>query len=246
MSSEGEDRPAGRNFWCVSSMFCVSASALEIPLLDPYLKSVGSNFSRGANFAATGATATNSTAFSPFPLATQFYQFLEFKRHVLAVRAKSQGDFSTQTSLLRLPTPFLPLCRHSVRLRVLFMAEEWVLSLLCIQGLSHGVSRYDVSLDNINWLLWTDWLLAGSSSPSQNADESERLPLDEYFRKALYIIAIGGNDILLWTVTQQLPFEEVELLLTEISEEILRVVEVRISYPCCLPWLPCLLSPMHI
>jgi hypothetical protein len=137
----------------IVGILLLSASALRIPFLDPYLKSVGSNFRRGANFASSGATACNSTTFSPFSLSTQLSQFRQFKSDVLATRRTSQAQ----------------------------------------------------TLVNI--------------------------PLEDDFRKALYIIAVGGNDILKWSVTRHLPLEEVEAHVPEISWEILRVVEVRI--PVC-------------
>ncbi|CAM6117758.1 unnamed protein product [Calypogeia fissa] len=59
------------------------ATALKMPFLDPYVKGVGSNFRRGANFAAAGARATNETGETPFSLSVQLNQFREFKRNVL-------------------------------------------------------------------------------------------------------------------------------------------------------------------
>jgi hypothetical protein len=112
---------------------------------------VGSDFRRGVNFASSGATACNSTSFSPFPLSTQLSQFRQFKHDVLAIR---RGKGQARSSL--------------------------------------------------------------------------NIPLEDDFQEALYIIAIGGNDILKWSVTQHLPLEEVKSHLPEISWEVLRVVEVRI------------------
>ncbi|CAM6126603.1 unnamed protein product [Calypogeia fissa] len=122
------------------------ATALKIPFLDPYVKGVGSNFRRGANFAASGARATNDTTATPFSLSVQLNQFREFKRDVLEI------------------------------------------------------------------------IQQGSGSSSQNREDN-RIPQEQFFGEALYVIAIGGNDILAWSIMEGRPLEEVEQLIPLITNE---------------------------
>ncbi|KAH9324706.1 hypothetical protein KI387_004884, partial [Taxus chinensis] len=73
-------KPAGR--FCdgrlVIDFLCES---IRLPFLSPYLDSVGSNFSHGANFAIAGATV--NSADSTLPLPVQVEQFKRFKARVL-------------------------------------------------------------------------------------------------------------------------------------------------------------------
>ncbi|CAM6126610.1 unnamed protein product [Calypogeia fissa] len=130
------------------------ATALKMPFLDPYVKGVGSNFRRGANFAAGGARATNETGDTPFSLSVQLNQFREFKRDVLNLI--KQGS-------------------------------------------------------------------------SQNGADYNKVPQEQYFREALYVLAIGANDIFAWSLFEGRSLEEIErevvLLIPQVSNEILRVVE---------------------
>ncbi|CAM6126609.1 unnamed protein product [Calypogeia fissa] len=142
-------KPAGRysdgrlhiDFW---------ATALKMPFLDPYVKGVGSNFRRGANFAAAAARATNETGDTPFSLSVQLNQFRLFKRDVL------------------------------------------------------------------------DLIKQGSS---QNGADYNKVPQEQDFREALYVITIGTTDILRWSLTEARSLAEVALLIPQVSNEILRVVE---------------------
>ncbi|KAM7484176.1 hypothetical protein LguiA_000185 [Lonicera macranthoides] len=62
------------------------AKSLGLPYLSPYLDTVGSNFSHGANFATAGSTirSQNTTisqsGFSPISLDVQFVQYSDFHR----------------------------------------------------------------------------------------------------------------------------------------------------------------------
>lgn len=74
-----------------------------MPFLSPYLKSIGSNFAHGANFASSAATILmpNTSLFvtgtSPFYLTIQLNQMKEFKNRVLElspqglIRATTNG-----------------------------------------------------------------------------------------------------------------------------------------------------------
>ncbi|KAJ0989299.1 hypothetical protein J5N97_007655 [Dioscorea zingiberensis] len=65
------------------------AQGLGMPFLSPYLKSIGSNFKQGANFATLASTVLlpNTSLFvsgiSPFSLAIQLNQMKEFRTRVL-------------------------------------------------------------------------------------------------------------------------------------------------------------------
>ncbi|XP_039123839.1 GDSL esterase/lipase At4g01130-like [Dioscorea cayenensis subsp. rotundata] len=73
------------------------AQGLGLPFLSPYLKSIGSNFAHGANFASSAATILmpNTSLFvtgtSPFYLTIQLNQMKEFKNRVLEL--SPQGDY---------------------------------------------------------------------------------------------------------------------------------------------------------
>jgi hypothetical protein len=64
--------------------FVISAQSFGLPYLSPYLNSLGSNFTHGANFATAGSTIRipNSILprgmFSPFSLIIQYMQFKDF------------------------------------------------------------------------------------------------------------------------------------------------------------------------
>ncbi|CAI9761731.1 unnamed protein product [Fraxinus pennsylvanica] len=70
---------------------------LGLPYLSPYLDSLGSNFSHGANFATAGSTIRpqNTTmaqsGYSPISLDVQFVQYLDFQRRAKIIR--KQGFF---------------------------------------------------------------------------------------------------------------------------------------------------------
>lgn len=83
------------------------AEGLGLPLVSPYLQSIGSNFTNGANFATAGASVSlpNSSLpkgwLSPFYLQVQFNQFSQLKAKALELF--SQGKF---VSVLPLPSAF--------------------------------------------------------------------------------------------------------------------------------------------
>lgn len=64
------------------------AQGLGKPFLSPYLQAVDSNFTEGANFASSGATATSIFFISPFSLNVQVNQFKVFKEQVSVVHEK--------------------------------------------------------------------------------------------------------------------------------------------------------------
>ncbi|KAF7117067.1 hypothetical protein RHSIM_RhsimUnG0005100 [Rhododendron simsii] len=80
-------KPAGRG--CDGRLIIdFIAEELGIPYLSPYLDSVGSNFSHGANFAYGGATILRQTWQSPgipFHLAVQATQFSQFKARTIDI-----------------------------------------------------------------------------------------------------------------------------------------------------------------
>ncbi|XP_039123951.1 GDSL esterase/lipase At4g01130-like [Dioscorea cayenensis subsp. rotundata] len=70
------------------------AQGLGLPFLSPYLKSIGSNFAHGANFASSGSTIlmpNTSSGISPFYLTIQLNQMKEFKNRVLEL--SPQGNY---------------------------------------------------------------------------------------------------------------------------------------------------------
>ncbi|CAH9087159.1 unnamed protein product [Cuscuta europaea] len=70
--------------------------AMDLPLLNPYLDSIGMpTFKKGCNFAAAGSTILSATALSvsPFSLGIQVSQFLRFKTRVLEIQAKSSRKY---------------------------------------------------------------------------------------------------------------------------------------------------------
>ncbi|KAJ1258134.1 hypothetical protein BS78_10G051100 [Paspalum vaginatum] len=71
------------------------AQAMGLPLLSPYLQSIGSDYRHGANFATLASTALlpNTSLFvtgiSPFSLGIQLNQLKEFRNRVLATNGDS-------------------------------------------------------------------------------------------------------------------------------------------------------------
>lgn len=57
---------------------------LQMPYLDAYLDSVGTNFRHGANF-ATGGSSISPPGYSPFHLQIQIQQFIQFKARTTAI-----------------------------------------------------------------------------------------------------------------------------------------------------------------
>lgn len=84
------------------------AQAFEFPFLSPYLQSVGSDFTRGVNFASSGATASNSSVASPFYFEVQTEQFRYFKERTLAVwnAGEEGGSRGSLQTLLTKPEYF--------------------------------------------------------------------------------------------------------------------------------------------
>jgi hypothetical protein len=77
---------------------------MGLPLLSPYLQSVGSDFRHGANFATLASTALlpNTSLFvtgiSPFSLAIQLRQMKEFSRRVTSSGGSNGALQMLQTS----------------------------------------------------------------------------------------------------------------------------------------------------
>ncbi|VFQ98785.1 unnamed protein product [Cuscuta campestris] len=70
--------------------------AMDLPLLNPYLDSIGMpSFRKGCNFAAAGSTILPATAssVSPFSFGIQVSQFLRFKSRVLEIQAKNSRKY---------------------------------------------------------------------------------------------------------------------------------------------------------
>ena len=63
----------------------MAAESFGFPYLSAYLDSLGTNFSRGANFATADSTIIDQNVtlsqggYSPFSLAVQLKQFMQFK-----------------------------------------------------------------------------------------------------------------------------------------------------------------------
>ena len=76
------------------------ANSFGFPYLSPYLNSLGSNFTHGANFASFGSTIRIPTSiipqgrFSPFSLGIQYIQFRDFIPKVKEINDKG-GVFAT-------------------------------------------------------------------------------------------------------------------------------------------------------
>ncbi|KAI5070237.1 hypothetical protein GOP47_0014580 [Adiantum capillus-veneris] len=70
------------------------AQGLGKNFLSPYLQSVDSNFTQGANFASSGATARSTFFISPFSLNIQVNQFKVFKQQVsMVLEKKGRRDY---------------------------------------------------------------------------------------------------------------------------------------------------------
>ncbi|KAH9300672.1 hypothetical protein KI387_012255, partial [Taxus chinensis] len=69
------------------------AQALGYPFLSPYLQSVGTSYTHGANFAAAGASVRGTQFIAPITLTVQVNQFKVFKEQVLAT-IKERGPQS--------------------------------------------------------------------------------------------------------------------------------------------------------
>ncbi|CAA0820736.1 GDSL esterase/lipase [Striga hermonthica] len=74
------------------------AQALGLPFISPYLKSIGSDFRHGANFATSASTVLQPqtslfvNGVSPFYLQVQVNQMKQFKSKVEEYNSKSQGQ----------------------------------------------------------------------------------------------------------------------------------------------------------
>ncbi|PKU84144.1 GDSL esterase/lipase At4g01130-like isoform X1 [Dendrobium catenatum] len=72
------------------------AQALGLPFLSPYLQSIGSNFSHGANFATASSTVLLPSLFvtgiSPFSLAIQLNQMNELRVRVFEMSPQGPGN----------------------------------------------------------------------------------------------------------------------------------------------------------
>jgi hypothetical protein len=75
---------------------------LGLPLVDPYLQSVTSDFAHGVNFAVWGSTAQTEGYVSDFPLGTQLRQFALFQQEVLAVLNSSSTVLASRNLLANL------------------------------------------------------------------------------------------------------------------------------------------------
>lgn len=76
--------------------FDFTAQGLGLPYLSPYLDSVGSNFSHGANFATAGSTVRpqnttmSQSGYSPISLDVQFVQYSDFCRRSSVFRKRGE------------------------------------------------------------------------------------------------------------------------------------------------------------
>lgn len=74
---------------------------MGLPLLSPYLQSIGSDYRHGANFATLASTALlpNTSVFvtgtSPFSLGIQLNQMKEFRNRVLASKGNNGTPLAT-------------------------------------------------------------------------------------------------------------------------------------------------------
>lgn len=96
-------KPVGR--WSNGRTFMdLITQGLGFGLLSPYLKSVGSDFTHGVNFASSGSTAQNTSATGDgsgglFCLLLQIEQFRDYKTDLLS---RCQGKLPA-TSVLSVP-----------------------------------------------------------------------------------------------------------------------------------------------
>lgn len=68
-----------------------AAENLKLPYLSAYLDSIGTNFRHGANF-ATGGSSIRPGGYSPFHLAIQITQFIQFKSRTVALYNKLSSN----------------------------------------------------------------------------------------------------------------------------------------------------------
>ncbi|XP_043723359.1 GDSL esterase/lipase At1g09390-like [Telopea speciosissima] len=93
--------PNGRTFFRRSTgrlsdgrlVLDVLCQSLNISLLSPYMDSLGSDFTNGANFAIVGSSTLPKSI--PFALDIQVRQFLHFKDHSLQITSPPQGCSSS-------------------------------------------------------------------------------------------------------------------------------------------------------
>ncbi|KAE8690837.1 GDSL esterase/lipase [Hibiscus syriacus] len=84
------------------------AESLGLPYLSAFLDSLGTNFTRGANFATAGSTIRPQTTtlhqsgFSPFSLNVQYYEFHDF--HLRSQTLRKRGTKSMPSAYL-IPIP---------------------------------------------------------------------------------------------------------------------------------------------
>lgn len=78
-----------------------TGESLNISYLSPYLESLGSNFTNGANFAVAGATALQK--FNPFNLIVQVLQFLRFRERSLLLISKGFTCLHNNTNIICSP-----------------------------------------------------------------------------------------------------------------------------------------------
>ena len=132
----------GSLFWALSSSFSAlstdisdsfAAEKLKVPYLSAYLDSVGTSFRYGANF-ATGGSSIRPGGYSPFHLAVQVSQFIQFKSRTtyLYNRLHSHSQFlihySMHITLLRTEQSFsFLLCEfsHVMSLTMAIMLATW-------------------------------------------------------------------------------------------------------------------------
>ncbi|XP_027336941.1 GDSL esterase/lipase At4g01130-like [Abrus precatorius] len=87
------------------------AQALGLPYLSPYLQSIGSDYTNGANFASSASTVLQPTTsffvsgLSPFSLAIQLRQMEQFKAQVDESHQKGTMISSDGSSGTKIPSP---------------------------------------------------------------------------------------------------------------------------------------------
>ncbi|TXG54658.1 hypothetical protein EZV62_019914 [Acer yangbiense] len=80
------------------------AENLKLRYLNAYLDSIGTNFRQGANF-ATGGSSIRPPGYSPFHLAIQISQFVQFKSRTMALYDKLTPNRKTPPFKSGLPRP---------------------------------------------------------------------------------------------------------------------------------------------
>ncbi|XP_044479063.1 GDSL esterase/lipase At3g27950-like [Mangifera indica] len=95
--------PAGR--FCDGRLIIdFIAENLKLPYLSAYLDSIGTNFRHGANF-ATGGSSIRPGGYSPFHLAIQITQFIQFKSRTVALYNKLSSNRTASPLKGILPRP---------------------------------------------------------------------------------------------------------------------------------------------